>query len=153
MWREIPTLGAVNNPFFTGRIMVTPSAGPNATLRPNQDLLPDLSMTDYIQVFTTAPTKQAADSIAETLLREKLAACVQISGPIESGYWWQGKLETAAEWQCVVKSRLGLYTQLEEAIRRVHPYEVPEILVTRVETGSPAYLDWLQNELARPSSD
>ena len=105
-------------------------------------------MTDYIQILTTAPTKEAAQSIAEALLHEKLAACVQIAGPIESRYWWQGKLETAQEWQCVAKSRLNLYARLEEAIRRVHPYDVPEILVSRIETGNAAYLDWLQEELA-----
>jgi periplasmic divalent cation tolerance protein len=104
-------------------------------------------MTDYIQVLTTAPNKEAAQTIADALLHEKLAACVQIVGPIESRYWWQGKLETVEEWQCLAKSSLHLYTRLEETIRRVHPYEVPEILVTRIETGHAAYLDWLQGEL------
>ncbi len=106
-------------------------------------------MTDYIQVLTTTPTKEVAQSIVDALLGEKLAACVQIVGPIESHYWWQDKQETAVEWQCVAKSRIGLYGQLEAAIRRVHPYDVPEILVTRIETGNAAYLDWLQDELAR----
>lgn len=106
------------------------------------------NMTDFIQVLTTVPTKAAAQTIAETLLREKLAACVQIQGPLESRYWWQGKLETAEEWQCVAKSRLQLYAKLEAAIRRTHSYEVPEIIVSRIETGNPAYLDWLQKELA-----
>jgi periplasmic divalent cation tolerance protein len=105
-------------------------------------------MSDYIQVLTTTPTKATAQAIAEALLREKLAACVQIVGPIESHYWWQGKIESATEWQCVAKSSLQLYTRLEAAIRREHSYEVPEILVTRVEAGNPAYLDWLQAELS-----
>ncbi|MGH7134954.1 MAG: divalent-cation tolerance protein CutA, partial [Pirellulales bacterium] len=90
-------------------------------------------MTDYIQIITTVPSKLAAQTIADTLLREKLAACVQTIGPIESRYWWQGNLETAEEWQCVAKSRLGLFARLTEAIRRVHPYEVPEILATSIE--------------------
>ncbi|HVX11788.1 MAG TPA: divalent-cation tolerance protein CutA [Pirellulales bacterium] len=106
-------------------------------------------MTDYIQILTTTPTKEVAQSIVEILLGGKLAACVQIVGPIESHFWWQGKRETAVEWQCVAKSRIGLYEQVESAIRRVHPYDVPEILVTRIETGNAAYLDWLQDELAR----
>lgn len=105
-------------------------------------------MTDFIQVLTTAPTKAAAQAIAESLLAERLAACVQIVGPIESRYWWQGQVETAEEWQCIAKSRLQLYARLETAIRRQHSYEVPEILVTRIETGNPAYLDWLQQELS-----
>ncbi|HVA48788.1 MAG TPA: divalent-cation tolerance protein CutA [Pirellulales bacterium] len=104
-------------------------------------------MTDYIQVLTTTPSKEAAQSIADALLRARLAACVQIVGPIESRYWWQGKLEAAEEWQCLVKSRLDLYARLEEAIRGQHPYEVPEIIATRIEVGSAAYLDWLEREL------
>lgn len=108
----------------------------------------NLPMTDYIQVLTTVGTKAAAQDIAEMLLREKLAACVQIVGPIESRYWWEGNLETAEEWQCLVKSRLQLYARLEAAIRHAHSYEVPEIIVSRIETGNPAYLDWLQQELS-----
>ena len=104
-------------------------------------------MTDYIQVLTTTPTKEAAERVARALLEAKLAACVQIAGPIESSYWWDGKIETALEWQCLAKSRLNVYAKLEETIRGIHPYEVPEILVTRIETGSAAYLEWLQREL------
>ena len=104
-------------------------------------------MTDYIHVLTTTPTKETAERVARVLLNAKLAACVQIAGPIESSYWWEGKIETSVEWQCLAKSRLNLYPSLEETIRSVHPYKVPEILVTRVETGSSGYLDWLQREL------
>lgn len=105
-------------------------------------------MTDYIQIMTTVPSKVAAQTIADTLLRERLAACVQIVGPIESRYWWQGNLETAEEWQCVAKSRLSLFARLQEAIRRVHPYEVPEILASPIEIGNADYLAWLERELA-----
>ncbi|HEV3342858.1 MAG TPA: divalent-cation tolerance protein CutA [Pirellulales bacterium] len=105
-------------------------------------------MTDYIQVLTTTPTKEAAQAVARALLDARLAACVQISGPIESSYWWQGAIETAIEWHCLAKSRLSQFAKVEEAIRGSHPYEVPEIIATRVETGSSAYLDWLQRELA-----
>jgi periplasmic divalent cation tolerance protein len=104
-------------------------------------------MNDYIQVLTTTPTKEAAQAVARALLDARLAACVQISGPIESSYWWEGVIETAAEWQCLAKSRISLFAQVEAAIRRAHPYEVPEIVATRIETGSTAYLDWLQREL------
>lgn len=105
------------------------------------------NMTDYIQVLTTTPTKDAAERVARVLLNAKLAACVQLIGPIESSYWWEGKIETSVEWQCLAKSRLNLYPSLEEAIRGVHPYEVPEILASRIETGSAAYFDWLKQEL------
>jgi periplasmic divalent cation tolerance protein len=105
-------------------------------------------MTDYIQILTTVPSKVVAQTIADALLREKLAACVQTMGPIESRYWWQGNLETAEEWQCVAKSRLDLFARLEAAIRRLHPYEVPEILATSIDIGSADYLNWLEQQLS-----
>ncbi len=79
----------------------------------------------------------------------RLAACVQVLGPITSTYRWQGKIETGSEWLCVVKSREERYDELERAIRSLHPYEVPEILATPVTAGNPAYLAWLEAETAR----
>lgn len=105
-------------------------------------------MTDFIQIHVTTPSVEVAQAIAGRLLAHRLAACVQITGPIESRYWWQGKLETSQEWQCVIKSRLDLYPRLEAAVRGAHPYEVPEILATRVAAGNTDYLAWLQHELA-----
>jgi periplasmic divalent cation tolerance protein len=104
-------------------------------------------MADFIQVLTTTPTKENAQAVARALLEAKLAACVQIAGPIESSYWWEGKIETASEWHCLAKSRMHLFDQVESAIRAVHPYEVPEILVIRIEAGNAAYLDWLSSAL------
>lgn len=109
-------------------------------------------MTDFIQVHVTTPNVEVAQTIAGRLLADRLAACVQIAGPIESRYWWQGKLETSQEWQCTIKSRLDLYSRLEAAIRGSHPYEVPEILATRVAAGHADYLAWLQHELAPPDA-
>jgi periplasmic divalent cation tolerance protein len=71
---------------------------------------------------------------------------VQIVGPITSTYRWQGKIETSEEWQCWAKSRGELYAQIEQAIRRLHPYEVPEILAVPVVAGSDSYLKWLREE-------
>ncbi|HEX7448584.1 MAG TPA: divalent-cation tolerance protein CutA [Pirellulales bacterium] len=105
-------------------------------------------MTDYIQVDLTTPTPEVAQAIAERLLADRLAACVQIAGPIESRYRWQGKLEVAQEWQCTVKSRLDLFPRLEAVVRTLHPYDVPEILATPVTDGHAAYLAWLDHELA-----
>jgi len=107
-------------------------------------------MTNYIQVFTTATTKSDAQAIATTVVGKRLAACAQVIGPITSTYWWQGKIETAEEWLCVMKSRQDLYEELEKAIRQVHPYEVPEILAVPVVQGSQDYLEWMDRELAQP---
>jgi periplasmic divalent cation tolerance protein len=104
-------------------------------------------MADYIQVFTTAGTKANAQVIADALVKQHLAGCVQIVGPITSTYRWQGKVETAEEWLCIVKSRGDLYKAVEQAIREMHPYEEPEILAVPVTEGSQSYLRWLDDNL------
>jgi periplasmic divalent cation tolerance protein len=110
-----------------------------------------MPMTEVIQVVTTTKTKSDAQAIARAVVEKRLAACVQVIGPITSTYWWQGEIETAEEWMCVIKSRRDLYERLEEAIREVHPYDVPEILAVPVIAGSKSYLEWLDNELDQRS--
>ena len=104
-------------------------------------------MTDYIQVVTTTEHKEDADAIARLLVENRLAACVQVAGPVTSTYRWQGKIETSQEWQCWAKSRREFYPQVEQAIRARHPYEVPEILALPILAGSPAYLAWLDEQV------
>lgn len=104
-------------------------------------------MSDPIQVFTTAGSREEADRIAQTLVEQRLAACVQVTGPITSTYRWQGAIETGQEWLCLAKSRADLFPRLEAAIRRVHSYQVPEILAVPVVAGSRDYLAWLDGEL------
>ena len=106
-------------------------------------------MRTTIQVITTTETKASAQAIAHALVEKRLAACVQIIGPITSTYRWQGEIETAEEWMCLIKSRRDLYEALEEAIREVHPYDVPEILAVPVVAGSKDYLEWLNGELRK----
>ena len=105
-------------------------------------------MTDYIQVVTTTERREDAERIARALVEARLAACVQVTGPITSTYRWHGQIETAQEWQCWAKSRRELFERIEQAIRRVHPYEVPEILAIPVLAGSADYLAWLDGEVA-----
>ena len=104
-------------------------------------------MSDYIQVVTTTAQREDAERIAHSLVQQRLAACVQVIGPIVSTYRWRGSMETAQEWQCWAKSRRDLYDQIEQAIRRLHPYEVPEILAVPVSAGSADYLAWLDEEV------
>jgi periplasmic divalent cation tolerance protein len=103
---------------------------------------------DYIQIVTTTEHREDADRIAQALVAARLAACAQVAGPITSTYHWRGKIETAQEWQCWAKSRRELYGQIEQAIRRIHPYEVPEILALPIVAGSADYLNWLDAELS-----
>ncbi|MDH4321789.1 MAG: divalent-cation tolerance protein CutA [Desulfobulbaceae bacterium] len=104
-------------------------------------------MTDCIQVMTTVEEREQAEQIAEMLLAAKLAACVQVVGPVISHFYWQGKNEKSTEYLCLIKSRRHLYGEIEAAIRKVHPYEVPEILAVPVVAGSAAYLDWLARSI------
>ncbi len=101
---------------------------------------------DCIQVFTTGP-KADLDNIARTLVEERLAACVQVIGPIRSTYRWQGKVEKAEEWLAIAKTTQDLYPRLEATIKKLHTYEVPEILAVPVVAGNPDYLNWLAEQL------
>ena len=103
-------------------------------------------MAEYVEVVTTTENRDDAQRIARALVETRLAACVQIRGPIESTYRWKGAIETAEEWQCVAKSRADLFDRIDEAIRRLHPYEVPEVLAVPITAGSRAYLEWLAKE-------
>lgn len=100
-------------------------------------------MTDFIEVHTTIDSREGAHKLAEAIVSKRLAACVQVSGPITSTYWWQGKLEQTEEWVCTAKTRKALYAKLEQAIREAHPYDVPEILAVDVIVGNQSYLDWI----------
>lgn len=104
-------------------------------------------MESYIQITTTTDKKEVAERIAFRLVEEKIAACVQIVGPITSIYRWKGTIERAEEWQCIIKSREDLYQDIEHAIKSVHPYEVPEIIAIPIVAGSGEYLEWLRGEL------
>lgn len=104
-------------------------------------------MNEYIQVATTVATEEEAGAIARLLVEKHLAACVQVIGPMTSHYRWQGEIETAGEYLCLAKSRAALYSEIEAAIKAIHPYEVPEIIAMPVISGSKEYLAWLGAEV------
>jgi periplasmic divalent cation tolerance protein len=103
-------------------------------------------MGAFIQVSTTVEKREDADRLAELAVKKRLAACVQVIGPITSTYWWQGKVERGEEWLCLMKTGEGLYKALESAIRSVHPYDEPEIIALPVAEGSEGYLRWIEEE-------
>ncbi len=104
-------------------------------------------MHSFIQVVTTTDRKEDAERIARALVEDRLAACVQLIGPVRSTYWWKGRVETAEEWQCWAKTEAGFYEEVEKSIRAIHPYELPEIVAMPILRGSPEYLEWLRGEL------
>jgi periplasmic divalent cation tolerance protein len=100
-------------------------------------------MAEYLQVTTTAGSEEEAERISAALVERRLAAYVQVVGPIASRYRWQGALEQATEWVCVAKTSAARYAELEGAIRELHSYEEPEIVATPIVAGSAGYLEWL----------
>ncbi len=88
-----------------------------------------------------------ARKIAAQLVEERLAACVQIVGPITSLYRWQGAVEEEKEFLLLIKSTEDLVPRIAELLDRIHPYEVPELIATPIVDGSAAYLGWLQDNL------
>jgi len=108
-----------------------------------------MMMEEYIQVVTAIEKREDAEKIAKALVEKRLAACVQILGPIVSTYWWKGTIERAEEWLCIIKSKKKLYEELEKSIKEIHPYETPEIFALPVVAGSKEYMKWLSNEVKK----
>jgi periplasmic divalent cation tolerance protein len=102
---------------------------------------------DIIQVVTTTADKQDAESLAQALLTKRLAGCVQISGPIQSSYWWNGRIETGTEWTCTIKTLRSLYAEVEQTLLDAHPYDQPEVLATAVTNVSAGYARWLREQV------
>ncbi|MEX2188390.1 MAG: divalent-cation tolerance protein CutA [Pirellulales bacterium] len=107
------------------------------------------SAAEILVVTTTAARKDEAETLAGELVSRRLAACVQIVGPIASVFHWQGKVEHSEEWLCQIKTRRDKYAQLEAVLLELHPYDVPEILATPVVAIGEAYARWLHEELDR----
>lgn len=102
-------------------------------------------MMSYVQVQTTFGKEEEAKKMAERIVDEKLAACVQIL-PVSSIYKWKGKTENANEFLCLIKTKQSLMSELVEFIKSNHSYETPEIIATEIIHGSDNYLDWINEE-------
>lgn len=106
-------------------------------------------MSGNIVVMSTVPDITTGRKIARRILEERLAACVNISGTLESLYWWEGKIQQDQEHLLVIKTRAELFPRLKEAVQGLHPYEVPEIIALPIEQGSSSYLKWIESETQR----
>ena len=98
---------------------------------------------EVLLVLSTFPDVATARRIGRQLVEEKCAACANILPPVESIYWWEKKVETANETLVLFKTSAVRYAALENALRQLHPYEVPEIIALPVERGLPDYLRWV----------
>ena len=103
--------------------------------------------TDHLQVQTAVSSEEEAERISRALVERRLAACVQVVGPIASRYRWQGEVEEDREWLCLAKTGASRYAEVEAAIRESHSYEEPEIIAMPVVAGSAGYLGWVSESV------
>ncbi len=101
---------------------------------------------DVLLVLCNTPDAECAARIAHALVEQGLAACVNILAPCRSIYRWQGKIEDTIEIPLLIKTTALAYPALEERLRQLHPYEVPEIIAVPLAAGLPAYLAWVTEE-------
>ena len=97
-------------------------------------------------ILTNVPDRPTAEKLARALVESGAAACVNILAPCHSIYRWQGKVETAEEIPLLIKTTASAYSRLEEIIRSLHPYALPEIIAVPITNGLPAYLAWVARE-------
>lgn len=101
----------------------------------------------YIIIFVTASSKKEAAAISKKLIKNKLAACVNIIDKIKSLFWWKGKIDTAGEALLVIKTKKSKLTKIIGLISSMHSYDVPEIIAIPVIAGSSSYLRWIDASL------
>jgi len=98
-------------------------------------------------VFVTASSNDEATSIADALVSDRLAACVNIVSSIQSVYRWEGKITSDQESLMIIKTTEERYSQLERRVKELHSYSTPEVIAIKIETGSEQYLSWLRNSV------
>ncbi|KAK1288794.1 hypothetical protein QJS10_CPB19g01536 [Acorus calamus] len=103
------------------------------------------STVPSIVVYVTVPNKEAGKKLAESIVKERLAACVNIVPGIESVYWWDGKVQTDSEELLIIKTRESLLESLTEHVKSNHEYDVPEVIALPIKGGNSKYLEWIKN--------
>lgn len=107
--------------------------------------------TERVVCFSTASSETEAVRLAQTLVEEQLAACVNLVPGVRSIYRWQGKVEDGSEWLLVIKTRRGLVDALTARVKALHSYTVPEVVAMPIVGGNPDYLAWLDESTAAPA--
>jgi periplasmic divalent cation tolerance protein len=105
-----------------------------------------MSEHEVLLVMTNLPDRVTAERIAETLVTEGVAACVSVLAECTSIYHWEGKLNRTSEVPLLIKTTKAAYPRLQDALRKLHPYEVPELIALPVSAGLPEYLNWVVQE-------
>ena len=107
------------------------------------------TVSKYIVVFVTVKSKKEAKKITNMLLKNKLAACVNAVPGIASAYWWKGKIERAKELLLIIKTKKALFKKLTLEVKKVHSYEVPEIISLPLNGGESKYLKWIDQSVIK----
>ncbi len=102
----------------------------------------------YIVVLITSDSAEEADHIARVLLEKKKVACVNIARGIDSYFWWEGKPDSARENLLIAKTKSSLLPEILEVVRKVHSYDVPEVIALPIIGGNQDYLDWIEQSVA-----
>ena len=105
---------------------------------------------NFIMIFSTCPTQASAERIALSVVKARLAACVNVIPGLRSYYEWKGQVEVGDEVLLVIKSRVELFDALQNMIASQHPYELPEVIAVPISTGFPPYLAWLAANMRTP---
>ena len=101
-------------------------------------------MSDELIVFVTVPSSEKGEELANAVVAERLAACVNLLGPLQSIYRWQGEICRETEHLLLIKTTRARYVELEARVCELHPYDVPEVIAVPIACGSAPYLAWLQ---------
>jgi periplasmic divalent cation tolerance protein len=104
--------------------------------------------TGYIIILITSESVEEADHISRVLLEKKKVACVNIIRGIDSYFWWEGKQDSARENLLIAKTKASLLPDILELVRKVHSYDVPEIIALPIIGGNKDYLDWIEQSVA-----
>lgn len=101
----------------------------------------------YIVVFITTKNAEEAGKIGKTLVKRRLAACVNIVPEVSSHFWWKDKLESTKECMLIAKTKESLLPDIIKSVKKSHSYSIPEIIAVPIVGGSQEYLDWLDSEV------
>jgi|SRR2546422_5959867 len=105
---------------------------------------------DYSMLVVTCPDRKVAETIADRIVRDRLAACGSVTTPVTSIYRWKGRMRRDSEVILFLKTRRRLVSACVDAVRSLHPYEVPEVIALPIASGFPAYLSWVSDETRAP---
>lgn len=105
-----------------------------------------MEQPNYIVVFITANSAEEAQKIAQSLLKQRRAACINIIPEVDSRFWWEDKLDSAQESLLVIKTKESLLPDIIKSVKKIHSNTVPEIIALPIVGGNPDYLEWIDNE-------